>query len=264
MKNNVVILTGASKGIGEGLAIALAEAGAQLALAARDIEALDRVAALCRAKGAKVITMSVDVANESECKQLVHRTVEAFGRVDTLINNAGASMWARFDEIKEARILEQLMRVNYFGAMYCTMYALPHIKASRGRIVSIASLAGKTGVPTRTGYAASKHAMMGFFDSLRIELMDTGVTVTSICPGFVSTGIRENAAGPDGRAIAISPVKEGQVMSVAECVRICMHAIEYRKREVVMTARGKLGMWLKLIAPSVVDGIARKAIATGR
>jgi short-subunit dehydrogenase len=264
MKNNVVILTGASKGIGEGLAIALAEAGAQLALAARDINALDRVATLCRAKGAKVITVSVDVANEADCKQLVDKTVEAFGRVDTLINNAGASMWARFDEIKDARILEQLMRVNYFGAMYCTMYALPHIRASRGRIVSIASLAGKTGVPTRTGYAASKHAMMGFFDSLRIELMDTGVTVTSICPGFVSTGIRENAAGPDGRAIAISPVKEGQVMSIAECVRISMDAIEKRKREVIMTARGKIGMWLKLIAPSIIDNIARKAIATGR
>ncbi len=264
MKDNVVIVTGASKGIGEGLTIALAEQGAKLVLAARDTEALERVAALCRAKGAQALVVKIDVAIEADCRALVEKTIEAYGRVDTLINNAGASMWARFDEIKDVKILEDLMRINYFGAMYCTMYALPHLKSSRGRIVAIASLAGKTGVPTRTGYCASKHAMMGFFDALRIELMDTGVTVTSICPGFVSTGIRENAAGPDGRAIAISPVKEGEVMSIAECVSICMRAIESRKREVIMTARGKIGMWLKLIAPSMIDNIARKAIATGR
>ncbi|MEP7260659.1 MAG: SDR family NAD(P)-dependent oxidoreductase, partial [Usitatibacter sp.] len=128
----------------------------------------------------------------------------------------------------------------------------------------VASLAGKTGVPTRTGYAASKHAMTGFFDSLRIELDGSGVAVTMIYPGFVSTGIRENATGPDGKPIQVSPVKEGEVMGVEECARIIVNAIETRKREVVMTARGKIGLWLKLFAPALIDRIAKRAIEKGR
>ena len=155
------------------------------------------------------------------------------------------------------------MRVNYLGAVYCTHHALPFLKQSGGRIVGISSLAGRTGVPTRTGYSAAKHAMAGFFDSLRIELEGSGVTVTMVYPGFVATGIRENAAGPDGKPILVSPVKEKQVMSVEECARRIVAAIERREREVVMTARGKMGLWLKLIAPGLIDRIARKAIEQG-
>jgi short-subunit dehydrogenase len=131
-------------------------------------------------------------------------------------------------------------------------------------LVGISSLAGRTGVPTRTGYSASKHAMTGFFDSLRIELDGSGVAVTMIYPGFVATGIRENATGPDGKPIQVSPVKEGEVMSVEECARRIGTAIGRREREVVMTARGKMALWLKLLAPSLVDRIARRAIERGR
>jgi short-subunit dehydrogenase len=173
-------------------------------------------------------------------------------------------MWARFEDIRDLSILDRIMRVNYLGAVFCTAHALPHLRATQGRIVGIASLAGRTGVPTRTGYSASKHAMTGFFDSLRIELDGSGVTVTMIYPGFVSTGIRENATGPDGKAILVSPVKEGEVMSVEDCVRRIVRAIDGREREVVMTARGKIGMWLKLIAPSLIDRIAKRAIERGR
>jgi short-subunit dehydrogenase len=154
--------------------------------------------------------------------------------------------------------------VNYMGAVYCTHHALPYLRESRGRLVAVASIAGRVGVPTRTGYSASKHAMTGFFDSLRIELADSAVTVTMIYPGFVATGIRENATGPDGKAIMVSPVKEGEVMSVEDCARRIVKAIERREREVVMTARGKMGLWLKLLAPSLVDRIARRAIERGR
>jgi len=154
--------------------------------------------------------------------------------------------------------------VNYMGAVYCTHYALPHLKQSKGRIVGIASLTGKVGVPTRSGYAASKHAMTGFFDSLRIELEDSGVTVTMVFPGFVSTGIRENATGPDGKAIKVSPVKEGEVMSPEECARIIVRAMEKRERQEIMTFKGKIGQWIRLIAPGYVDGLARKAIERGR
>jgi len=264
MKDNVVIITGASKGIGAELARQLASRGAILALAARDRPALEQVAAECVARGARAEIFVTDVAVEDDCRKLVERTVAAFGRIDTLVNNAGATMWARFEDIRDMAILARIMQVNYMGAVYCTHYALPHLRASRGRLVGISSLAGRTGVPTRSGYAASKHAMTGFFDTLRIELADSGVAVTMIYPGFVSTGIRENATGPDGKPIAVSPVREGEVMTVEECARITLDAIEARKREVVMTARGKLGLVLKIFAPSLIDRIARRAIETGR
>jgi len=264
MKDNVVIVTGASKGIGAELARQMAARGARLALAARDREGLERVAAECAALGGKAEVIVTDVSVEDDCRRLVERTVAAYGRIDTLVNNAGATMWARFEDIGDMAILERIMKVNYLGAVYCTHHALPHLKATRGRLVGIASLAGRTGVPTRTGYAASKHAMMGFFDSLRIELADAGVTVTMVCPGFVSTGIRENATGPDGRPIQVSPVKEGEVMGVEECARMTLKAIEGRRRELVMTARGRIGLFLKLVAPGLVDRIARRAIESGR
>jgi len=264
MKDNVVIVTGASKGIGAELARQMAARGARLALAARDREGLERVAAECAALGGKAEVIVTDVSVEDDCRRLVERTVAAYGRIDTLVNNAGATMWARFEDIGDMAILERIMKVNYLGAVYCTHHALPHLKATRGRLVGIASLAGRTGVPTRTGYAASKHAMMGFFDSLRIELADAGVTVTMVCPGFVSTGIRENATGPDGRPIQVSPVKEGEVMGVEDCARMTLKAIAGRRRELVMTARGRIGLFLKLVAPGLVDRIARRAIESGR
>jgi len=264
MKDNVIIITGASKGIGAELARQMAARGAMLALAARDRAGLEKVAAECVALGARAEVIVTDVAVEDDCRRMVERTVAAYGRVDTLVNNAGATMWARFEEIDDMAILARIMQVNFMGAVYCTHHALPQLKRSRGRIVGIASLTALTGVPTRSGYAASKHAMRGFFDSVRIELAGSGVTVTMIYPDFVSTGIRENASGPDGKPIEVSPVKEGEVMRVEECARITLAAIEARRREVVMTARGKLAMFLKIVAPGLVDDIARRAIEKGR
>jgi short-subunit dehydrogenase len=264
VKDNVAIITGASKGIGAELARQMAAQGAMLALVARDRAALEKVAAECVALGARAEVIVADVAVEEDCRRMVERAIASFGRIDTLVNNAGATMWARFEDIADMGILARIMQVNYMGAVYCTHYALPHLKASKGRLVGISSLAGRTGVPTRSGYAASKHAMTGFFDTLRIELADSGVSVTMIYPGFVSTGIRENASGPDGKPIQVSPVKEGEVMSVEECARITLKAITARKREVVMTARGRIGLFLKLVAPGLIDRIARRAIETGR
>ena len=264
MKDNVVAITGASKGIGAELARQLAAQGARLVLAARSEKALEAVARHCRDAGASVVCVRADVANERDCQAIVAGAVLAFGRLDTLVNNAGVSMWARFEDIEDMSILERIMQVNYMGAVHCTRHALPHLRQSRGRIVGVASIAGMVGVPTRTGYAASKHAMRGFFDSLRIELDGSGVTVTMIYPDFVSTGIRENASGPDGKPIMLSPVKEGEVMSVEVCARRIVKAISRREREVVMTARGKMGLWLKLLAPALIDRMAKRAIERGR
>lgn len=263
-RENVVVITGASDGIGRAVALRLADGGAWLALAARDAAKLDAVAAECRARGGRAIAVRTDVAEREQCIRLIERTVAEYGRIDTLVNNAGISMWARFDEVTDLAPFERMMQVNYFGSLYCTHAALPHLKAARGRIVGVSSLTGRAGVPTRSGYAATKHAMAGFFDSLRIELADDGVTVTMVYPGFVSTAIRERAFGGDGRPLGTSPVREGEVMTPEECARQIVEAMAARRRELIMTLRGKVGAWIKLIAPGVVDRIACRAIEQGR
>jgi short-subunit dehydrogenase len=261
MQNNIVVITGASTGIGEELAYQLAQRGAHLMLASRRIDELERVAERARSFGVRVGVCACDVAVESDCKRLADTTVAEFGAIDTLVLNAGVTMWARFSDIKDMSIIERIMRINYLGAVYCTHHALPHLLKSRGRIVGVSSLTGITGVPTRTAYAASKHAMRGFFDSLRIELDETGVSVTMVYPGFVATGIRENATAADGKAAKVDPVDKRAAMSVEECASIILRATESRKREVVMTTKGKIGQWLKLIAPRVIDAMAKKAVA---
>jgi short-subunit dehydrogenase len=138
------------------------------------------------------------------------------------------------------------------------------LKQTHGRLAAVSSLAGKNGVPTRSGYAASKHALVGFFDSLRIELLETGVSVTLIYPGFVTSEIRERAYGADGQPLGKSPVRESEVMSAEECARIMINAMAKRKREEMMTLRGKLGQWLKLFAPRMADNVARNAIEEGK
>ncbi|HEY9657181.1 MAG TPA: SDR family oxidoreductase, partial [Allocoleopsis sp.] len=156
--------------------------------------------------------------------------------------------------------VEQVMRVNYLGAVYCTHYALPSLKASRGLLVAISSLCGKTGVPTRSGYVASKHAMQGFFDTLRIELLPTGVDVLVVSPGFVATDIRQRAMGGDGAPLGKSPRDESKgTMTVEDCVRLIIRAMERRQREEVMTVKGKLIPWAKLIVPGLVDRLAARA-----
>jgi short-subunit dehydrogenase len=156
------------------------------------------------------------------------------------------------------------VQVNFFGGVYCTYYALPHLKKSQGRIVAISSLAGKTGLPGRSGYAASKHAIIGFFDTLRMELAGDGVSVTTICPGFVATKLRHLAIGPDGKLLEKSPVEEHKAMTAEMCARQIIRAAALRKRELIMTGRGKIGLWLKLLAPRLVDRMARRATAEGR
>lgn len=260
----VIILTGASAGIGRELALQLAGQGAWLALAARNQGKLEELAEVCRQRGGRALAVPTDVGEEAQCRRLVERTVAEYGRIDGLINNAGISMVARFDEVTNLEPMERIMRVNYFGSVYCTYYALPFLKESKGRLVGVSSLTGKAGVPTRTFYAASKHAMAGFFDSLRIELAGSGVSVTMIYPGFVATEVRQRALGPDGRPLGQSKDARSSVsadvMSAGACARQIVQAMAGRRRELVMTAKGRLGQWLKLIAPGLVDRIAKRAV----
>lgn len=263
-KDNVVILTGASTGIGEALAHQLAQQGAWLALAARNAEKLEQVAAECRDHGGRALVVPTDVTDESQCEMLVDQTVAEFGRIDTLINNAGLSMWMKLEDVEDLASLEYLMRVNFFGSMYCTYYALPHLKRANGRILAIASVAARTGIPTRTGYAASKHAMVGFFESLRIEVEDDGVSVTIAFPDFVASGMHTRSLGADGKPLGHNPLQVDKIMTSEECARLILDGVAQRRRQVVMSNRSRFGQWLKLIAPGQVDKIAKKAIQKGK
>lgn len=254
-----VLITGASSGIGAELARLFAGEKARVALAARRRERLEEVAKECRARGGEAHVVLADVSKEEDCKRMIAETVAALGGLDVLVVNAGISMWALFEEVTDLSIFRTIMETNYLSAVYTTYYALPHLKASKGRILAMSSLTGKTGVPTRTAYAASKHAMNGFFDSLRAELWNTGVSVTVVCPSFVATEIRTHALAGDGKPLTKNPLDEArESMDVETCARISLEAVRRRKREVVMTAAGKIGKYLKPFAPGLIDAVARR------
>jgi len=261
---HVALITGASDGIGAELARQWAQrdgAALALVLAARSLDKLEAVAAACRAHGTRVRVQRCDVADAADCRRLVEATLAEFGRLDTLVNNAGMSAHARLDEVADLGWYETLMRINHWGSVWCTHAALPALKASRGRIVAVASLAGLVGVPGRTAYSATKFAMVGFFEALRSELAGDGVSVTLAYPGVVATEIRYRGFDAKGQPAGRSGLDERGAMSVAECARLILDATLARRREVVMTAKGRLGRWLKLIAPGLVDRMALKALA---
>ena len=258
----VVLITGASSGIGAELARQFAADGARVALAARDATRLESVAAECRALGAEALVVVGDVAVEASCADIVDRTVAHYGQLDVLVNNAGMGSSGRFEDVTDLTIFDTLMRVNYLGSVWCTAHALPHLKRSKGRLVAISSLTGLTGVPKRTAYAATKHAMAGFFDSLRIELDGTGVTVTMIYPGFVFSEINQRALSPDGTPFGDRGYtrRKGETMETDRCGRLILAAVANRNRDLVMTWRGKIGRMLKLMSPALVDRIAKGVI----
>ncbi len=201
-----------------------------------------------------------DVGVEADCRGLVHDTVEAFGQLDTLVNNAGMSAHALLEEVTDLAWYEQLMRINLWGSVWCTHAALPHLKASKGRIVAVSSLAGLVGVPGRTAYSTTKFAMNGFFEALRVELQPHGVSVTLAYPGVVATDIRYRGFNAQGDAAGKSGLDESGAMTVETCARLIREGMERRERDIVMSFKGKLSRWMKLIAPGLVDRLALKAL----
>ena len=264
LSGQVVLLTGASEGIGRALALELARQRLSLVLAARNGERLEEVRRECEARGSAALSVQTDLLDPHQRQSLMDATLARFGRLDVLINNAGATMWSRLDALADLAVLERLIDINYLSPAHLTALALPWLKRTQGRLVGIASLAGFTGVPERSGYAASKHAMVGFFESLRIELQGSGVTVTIVAPDFVRSEIHKRAIGPDGRPLGTSPIQQERVMSAEQCARLIVPAIEQRRRLLIMSRRGRLGRWLKLLAPTLVDRIAAAAIRDRR
>jgi short-subunit dehydrogenase len=260
-ENKVIVITGASDGIGAELARQLAAHNPKLVLAARRRDALGLVAQDCEANGAQVLVVPTDVAIESQCRTLIEEAIKKFGAIDVLINNAGVSMHAAFDAIVSTDVYEKLMRINLMGSIWPTHAAFPHLKRSKGQVIAVSSLAGLVGVPERTTYCATKFAQTGFFEALRVEAEPLGVHVCIVYPGVVATEIRRNGWNASGERAGVSGLAEEGAMSVQECASLIVDAITHRKRDVVMSAKGKLGRWLKLIAPSLVDNLARKALS---
>ena len=259
----VIVITGASDGIGAEMAQQLARSrGRKLALvlAARKAETLQSVADACAALGAATLVVPTDVREQAQCRRLIDAAVERFGRIDALVNNAGRSAHALFEDVQDLGWYEDLMRVNLWGAVWCTHAALPYLRASRGRVVAVSSLAGLVGVPGRTAYGATKFAMAGFFESLRAEMKAHGVSVTTAYPGVVDTRIRYRGYNAAGGELGSSSLKEDKAMPVAECAGLIIEGMLARRREVVMTAKGKLGRWLKLLAPGLVERLALAAL----
>jgi short-subunit dehydrogenase len=260
-----IVITGASEGIGAEIARQLAarhRAGIALVLAARNREALQTVALECEALGCKALCVRTDVGLRPDCENLIADTMAVYGGIDVLINNAGISAQALLQEVPADKLAwyEDVMRINHWGSVWCTHAALPHLLRAKGSIVAVSSLAGLVGVPGRTAYSASKFAMTGFFEALRTELKDQGVSVTTAYPGVVLTQIRQHGLNAQGQALGSSGLKEDGAMTVQECARLIIDGFERRQREVVMTGKGKLGRWLKLIAPGLVEKLALAAV----
>ncbi len=258
-RDQVVIVTGASAGIGSALALLLAAQGATVVLAARRADRLEELAEQCCVQGAQALAVPTDVGDEAQCRALVDRTIASYGRLDMLVNNAGLAASALLDQFPDLRLFRHTVDINFYGAAYCTYYSLPYLKQSRGRILVISSLGGKVSIPYNTPYCASKQALHGFFDSLRTELRPHGVTCTLICPWWVATEFHEaqldkNGAprGPRGRAYYTS-----RTMTAEKCAQISLEAALRRRREILM-GPGWLAVWLKVLAPDFLDWLAIK------
>lgn len=258
-RDQVVIVTGASAGIGKALALNLAGQGARVAIAARRAERLEQVAADCCALGAEALVVPTDVADEAQCKALVEKTVTAFGRLDMLINNAGLAVLAQLEDFPDLSLFQHVMEVNFYGAVSCTYYALPYLKQSQGRIVAISSVGGKAALPYNSAYCASKHAMHGFFDALHMELARHGVSVTVICPWWVVTEFHEAELDQNGvpRGLRGRAIYSKKMMSAERCAEITLNAA-YRRRGEVLMGPGRLTVLLKALAPGLVDWLAIK------
>ena len=254
-KDKVVVVTGGSDGIGKALIGALIDTGAKVATCGRSHDKL--YALQLEYSQIMLHTMVCDVSHEEECKRFILSTVETFGTIDILINNAGISMRSLFDDA-DTDVIRRLMDVNFMGAVYCTKAALPYIIQQKGTIVGISSTAGYRGLPGRSGYSASKFALQGWLEALRIELLETGVHVMWVSPGFTTSNIRNTALNSQGVGQGESPLDESRLMSAETCARYILHAIEKRKRVLVLTFTGKFTVFLNKFFPSLADKLVHR------
>ena len=252
MSTPTVLITGGTSGIGRACALAFGRAGYQVAITGRDEARLASTAQALTAAGIVHLTVRADVGDETAAARAVRETVTRFGGLDVLLNNAGISMRARFQDA-DLEVIKRLMQTNFFGTVFTTKFALPHLLASRGSIVGISSIAGYRGLPGRTGYSASKFAMNGFLEALRLELLDQNVHVLTAAPGFTASNIRQVALAADGTSQGESPRDEGAMMSSEAVADEILKAVRQRRRTLVLTGQGKLIIFLNKWLPGLTD-----------
>lgn len=272
LRGKRIWLTGASRGLGRALALALASAGARLAISARDGDALAEVAASCntlaKQEGGEVVAVMVDVTDAAACQRAADEVVALLGGIDILVANAGISMWAPFAEIEDSAIFEKLMQVNYLGVVYTVKAALPYLRSSTalpgGMIVNISSLQAWTGMPVHTGYGASKAAVQIFLDSLKMET--PGLHVLGVYPGWISgTSLRASALGADGGVIGDARKSHNRLSVTAEeCSRRIVQAMQRRKSQLFIPGYARLLFLLRPVAFPLVAWILTKATHTQR
>jgi len=252
VKNTVVVITGASSGIGKALAYKFAKKGAKVVMGARNYAALIGIADDIIADGGVAISVEMDVTIEADCKRLIDEAIANFDKIDVLINNAGISMRAIFENT-DIEVIKRLMDVNFWGTVYCTKYALPHLLDQKGSVVGVSSIAGLKGLPARTGYSASKFAMKGFLEALRVENLKKGIHVLMAYPGFTATNIRAVSLNSDGTEQGVSPRDEEKMMSAEEVAQHIYIAVKKRKDKIVLTRQGKLLLFLNAFMPKKLD-----------
>ncbi|MFD2037295.1 SDR family oxidoreductase [Belliella marina] len=259
-KDKVVIITGATSGIGEACAFAFGKAGAKVVITGRSQVKLDESLAKLQNQGVEAIGVLADSALEEDNRRMAEAAISKFGKIDILINNAGISMRALFQDL-DIEVFKKVMDINFWGSVYATKYCLESITQNKGSIVGISSINGYRGTPARTAYTASKFAMNGFFESLRTELLKKDVHVLVACPGFTSSNIRSNALLADGTPQGASPRNEAKMMSPEEVAEYILNATAKRKREIVLTAQGKLAVFLNKWIPGIMDGVVYNQMA---
>lgn len=249
-KNKVVAITGGSEGIGKALVEEYIKRGAKVATCGRNYDKLYQLQMQFSDK--PLLIFVADVSKQTDCSNFINTAIKTFGGIDILINNAGISMRALFHE-SQLEVTKQLMEVNFFGSVYCTRYALDSIIARKGTIVGISSVAGYRGLPGRTAYSASKHALNGFLEALRTELLNTGVHVMWVSPGFTASNIRNVALNKDGQLQKESPLNENKLMTANTCANYIIQAIQKKKRTLILTAKGKQTVFLNKFFPKLTD-----------
>jgi dehydrogenase/reductase SDR family protein 7B len=260
MKHKVVVITGGTSGIGLALAQEFGLRGSKVFITGRDQTGLDKAVAELRDKGILVYGLQADVSQEEDNQRMAEEAIKRYGTIDVLINNAGISMRALFEDV-DLDVVKKVMDINFYGVLYATKYCLPEIVKNKGSIVGISSIAGYCGLPGRTGYSASKFALNGFLEVLRTEYLKRDVHVLTACPGFTSSNIRKRSLTKNGKAQGESPREEDKMMSAEECARHIYKATLKRKRNIVLTTEGKIAVFLSKWLPSLSDKIVYKAMA---
>lgn len=260
MKNKVVIITGGTSGIGKAMAYKFGKEGSRLLITGRNLDELNKTVSELQAAGITATGFQADVSREEDNRKMADAAIAAYGTIDVLINNAGISMRALFEEV-DLEVVKKVMDINFYGVLYATKYCLPEIKKNKGSIVGISSIAGFRGLPGRTGYSASKFALNGFLEVLRTELLKTGVHVLTACPGFTASNIRKRSLTKDGSSQGESPRKEDQMMTAEECADHIYRATVNRKRTLILTAQGKLAVFLNKWLPSLADKMVYNVMA---